>query len=117
MAPRARVLLALGEARIRRGEAAAGKDDCREAAVLARALGNAELGARAALTYGGVFVFGVVDPVLVGMLEDSLEVLPPGDSPLRARLLARLAAALQPSPETMARRGGAGRRDRAASGR
>ncbi len=97
-APRARVLLALGEARIRRGEAAAGKEDCREVAALARTLGDAELGARAALAYGGVFVFGVVDPVLVEMLEGSLEALPPGDSALRARLLARLAAALQPSP-------------------
>jgi len=96
---RARVLLALGEAQIRRGEAVAGKESCREAATLARTLGDAELGARAALTYGGVFVFGVVDPVLVGMLEESLEALPPGDSALRARLLARLAAALQPSPK------------------
>ncbi|HXU00592.1 MAG TPA: AAA family ATPase, partial [Polyangia bacterium] len=95
---RAQVALALGQARIRRGEATAGKEDCREAATLARTLGDAELGARAALTYGGVFVFGVVDPVLVGMLEESLEALPPGDSALRARLLARLAAALQPSP-------------------
>jgi len=95
---RARVALALGEARIRRGEAAAGKEDCREAATLARTLGDAELGARAALTYGSVFAFGIVDPVLVGMLEESLEALPPGDSALRARLLARLAAALQPSP-------------------
>jgi tetratricopeptide (TPR) repeat protein len=97
---RAPVLLALGEARIRRGETAAGKQDCREAASVARALGDAELGARAALAYGGVFAFGVVDPVLVGMLEESLEALPPGDSALRARLLARLAAALQPSPKS-----------------
>jgi hypothetical protein len=95
---RAPVLLALGEARIRRGETDAGKEDCREAASLARALGDAELGAQAALTYGRVFVFAVVDPVLVGMLEESLEALPPGDSAVRARLLARLAAALQPSP-------------------
>jgi tetratricopeptide (TPR) repeat protein len=97
---RARVLLALGEARIRRGEAVAGKEDCREAATLARALGDAELGARAALTYGQVFRFAIVDPVLVGMLEESIEDLPAGDSALRARLLARLAAALQPSPST-----------------
>jgi tetratricopeptide (TPR) repeat protein len=95
---RARVLLALGEAHIRRGEAASGKEACREAATLAQRLGDAEMGARAALIYGRVFSFGVVDPVLVGMLEESLEVLPPGDSALRARLLARLAAALQPSP-------------------
>jgi tetratricopeptide (TPR) repeat protein len=97
---RAPVLLALGEARIRRGETSAGKQDCREAASAARALGDAELGARAALAYGGVFAFGIVDPVLVGMLEESLEALPPGDSALRARLLARLAAALQPSPNS-----------------
>ena len=97
---RAPVLLALGEARIRRGETAAGKQDCREAATAARVLGDAELGARAALAYGGVFAFGIVDPVLVGMLEESLEALPPGDSALRARLLARLAAALQPSPRS-----------------
>ena len=95
---RRRLLLALGEARIRRGDAVAGKEDCRAVAVLARSMGDAELGARAALTYGGVFRFGVVDPVLVGMLEESLELLPPGDSALRARLMARLAAALQPSP-------------------
>jgi len=97
---RARVLLALGEARIRRGEAAAGKEDCREAASIAQSLGDAELGAQAALIYGRVFAFGIVDPVLVGMLEESLEALPPGDSALRARLLARLAAALQPSPKS-----------------
>jgi tetratricopeptide (TPR) repeat protein len=96
---RGRVSLALGEARIRRGDVA-GLEDCRDAATVARALGDAELGARAALTYGQVFRFGIVDPVLVGMLEESLEDLPAGDSPLRARLLARLAAALQPSPST-----------------
>jgi tetratricopeptide (TPR) repeat protein len=95
---RAPVLLALGEAHIRGGETEAGKQDCREAASLARDLGSAELGAQAALTYGRVFVFAMVDPILVGMLEESLETLPPGDSALRARLLARLAAALQPSP-------------------
>ena len=53
-------------------------------------LGDAELGARAALIYGRVFTFGVVDPVLVGMLEESLEVLPPGDS-AAARAPARAA--------------------------
>ena len=95
---RAQVLLALAEARIRRGETVAGREDCREVASIARDMGDAELGARAALTYGSVFVFGVVDPILVGMIEESLEGLPPGDSALRARLMARLAAALQPSP-------------------
>ena len=37
-------LLALGEARIRRGEAAAGKEDCREAATLARDAGRRRAG-------------------------------------------------------------------------
>ena len=96
-AARARVLLALGEARIRRGEATVGKDYCREAAAAARELGDVELAAQAALTYGQVFAFAFVDPVLVAMLEESVRALPTTDSALRARLLARLAAALQPS--------------------
>ena len=94
---RARVLVALGEACIRRGDQAGGKRYCREAAAIARTLGDAELAANAALVYGRVFAFGNVDPVLVGMLESSLEALPPGDSALRARLLGRLAGALQPT--------------------
>ena len=94
---RARVLVALGEAAIRRGDGAAGKRACSEAESLARSLGNAELGAQATLVYGRVFAFGAVDPVLIGMLEASLEALPAGDSALRARLLGRLAAALQPA--------------------
>ena len=93
----ARVLLATGEARIRRGEVEAGKADCREAATIARALDDAELAARAALAYGRVFTFGLVDPVLVDMIETSLAALPPGDNAWRARLLARLGGALQPS--------------------
>jgi tetratricopeptide (TPR) repeat protein len=94
---RAAVLVALGEASIRRGDSVSGKRHCREAAAIARTLGDAVLGARAALAYGRVFAFGNVDPVLVGLLEDSLEVLPEGEVALRARLLGRLAAALQPS--------------------
>lgn len=93
----ARVLLATGEARIRRGEVEVGKADCREAATIARARDDAVLAARAALAYGRVFIFGLVDPILVDMIETSLAALPPGDGPWRARLLARLGGALQPS--------------------
>jgi hypothetical protein len=96
---RARVLLALAEARIRLGDTVAGTALCCEVATLAERLGDAELLARAALTYGLVIKFAVVDPVMVDLLESALAALPPGDSPLRARLLARLAAALQPSNE------------------
>jgi len=94
---RAAVLVALGQACIRRGDAAAGKRHCREASAIARTLGDVELGARAALTYGRVFTFGKVDAALVEMLESSLEALPAGDSAIRARLLGRLAGALQPA--------------------
>jgi len=94
---RAAVLVGLGQACIRRGDASAGKRHCREASGIARSLGDVELGARAALTYGRVFTFGKVDAALVEMLESSLEALPAGDSVLRARLLGRLAAALQPA--------------------
>src|SRR6185503_10940963 len=96
-APRAEVLLALAEAHIRRGEVGPGRAACCEAATLSRSLGDATAVARAALTYGSVFMFGVVDPVLVDMLEEALAALPADDSPLRARLLARLGAALQPT--------------------
>ena len=94
---RAKILLALGETQIRRGEAEAGKKLCCEVATLARTLGDADLLARAALTYGRVFAFGVTDPVLVSMIEEALARLPTDDSPTRARLLARLGAALQPA--------------------
>lgn len=96
---RAPALLALAEARIRCGEPAAGQTLCREVASLARALPDSELLARAAHIYGLVFTFAVVDPILIGLLEEALEALPPGDSAPRARALARLAAALQPAQD------------------
>ena len=112
----ARVLLATGEARIRRGEVEAGKADCREAATIARARDDAELAARAALTYGRVFTFGLVDPVLVDMIETSLAALPPGDSAL-ARAPAgppRRRAAAEPQGRGAGAGGARGDRDRAA---
>lgn len=97
---RVQVLLALAEAHIRRGEVTPGRAACCEAATLARGEGDAASVARAALTYGSVFMFAIVDPVLVDMLEEALAALPAGDSALRARLLARLGAALQPTIAT-----------------
>ncbi|MEP6655067.1 MAG: hypothetical protein ABJA82_17010, partial [Myxococcales bacterium] len=94
---RAPVLLALAETRIRRGEVVAGKSLCCQVATLARQLEDPGLLAGAALTYGRVFTFAVVDPVMVQLLEDALQAQPPGDSTTRARLLARLAGALQPA--------------------
>ncbi|MES1165677.1 MAG: AAA family ATPase, partial [Verrucomicrobiota bacterium] len=94
---KARVLLALAETRIRRGEVAAGKALCLDVATLARGLGDADLLAGAALTYGRVLMFAMVDPVMVHLCEDAIAAQAPGDSTLRARLLARLAGALQPA--------------------
>jgi hypothetical protein len=94
---RYRVSIALGEAKLRSGDTA-GRAACVEAADVARAIGDPVLLAQAGLAYGSVFLMGGVDPVLVGMLEQALATLPDTDTPLRARVMARLAAARQPSP-------------------
>lgn len=97
---RAELLLLLGEASLRGGAGQRGRQACLEAAELGRALGRPALLARAALGYGLEFAFAVVDPKLVALLEEALRVLPATDSGfrgLRARLMARLAAALQPA--------------------
>jgi hypothetical protein len=94
---RCRVLIALGAARVRGGDVS-GRELAVEAAAMARAAGDAALLAQAGLAYGAVFTMGGVEPVLVGLLEDALARLPAADSPLRARAMARLSAARQPSP-------------------
>jgi hypothetical protein len=91
------LLLALGEARIRAGLDRKGREACEEAAAIARRLGDTERLARAALDYGEVFTFAALDPTLTSLLEESLAALGPGDRPCTARLLARLASALQPA--------------------
>lgn len=93
---RADVLLALGQALMRAGETTRGRQTCRRAAEIARALADGPRLARAALVYGEQFTFAVVDPILVALLEEALAAIGHGDASLRARLLARLAAALQP---------------------
>ena len=94
---RCRVAIALGEVRIRSGDPA-GRELCVEGAGMARALGDAALLASAGLAYGSIFTIGGVDPVMVAMLEEALAGLPEADSGLRARTMARLASARQPSP-------------------
>ncbi|GMV15339.1 MAG: hypothetical protein AMXMBFR56_35630 [Polyangiaceae bacterium] len=94
---RCRLLISIGEAKLRSGNPS-GKEACIEAAELARALDDPTLLGLAGLAYGAVFFTGGVDPVLVGLLEEALGSMPPADSGLRARIMARLAAARQPSP-------------------
>ncbi|HEU5074209.1 MAG TPA: hypothetical protein VFU02_08550, partial [Polyangiaceae bacterium] len=54
--------------------------------------------AEAALAYGSLTVLGEVDREMVKLLQRALGLLPERDSALRARLMARLAKAVQPSP-------------------
>jgi DNA-binding SARP family transcriptional activator len=88
---RCELLLALGDAQTRAGDTPAAKETFLLAAGLARHTGGAV--ARAALGYGGRFVFNVSrdDPRLRLLLEEALADLGTGDSELRAMLLARLA--------------------------
>jgi hypothetical protein len=83
------------EARIRVGEPGA-RDDSARAAKLAREVGSPVLLARAALAYGAELTTATVDDEMVELLRDALVALGNDDDLLRARLMARLAAALTP---------------------
>ena len=98
-ATRCELLLSLGDAQARGGDPASWKDTFAQAAEVARNLQAPEELARAALGYGGRFVWfrAGSDRRLVPLLEDAIDALP-RDSPLRARLLARLAGALRDQP-------------------
>jgi tetratricopeptide (TPR) repeat protein len=96
-ATRCELLLALGEAQARVGDEPTAKETFLRAAEVARHLGAPDQLARAALGYGGRFVWARAgtDRHLVPLLESALAALHEHDSPLRARVLARLAGALR----------------------
>jgi eukaryotic-like serine/threonine-protein kinase len=93
------LLLALGDARWRAGEAEGARKTFGEAASTARELALNDHYARAALGYGGgpggFSITDRADEQLVAMLEEALEVLPARDSALRVTVLARLALELR----------------------
>lgn len=102
------LLLDLAKAQIGAGQVARGRETALAAASIARHMDDGQRLARAALRYGGAYVIAFVDRRLVSLLEEGLAALPTEDSPLRAELLARLGAALQPAldpehPNTLAR--------------
>lgn len=102
---RCRLLLALGEAHARAGGGDAARTSFLRAADEAKAIGAADLLARAALGYGGRIVWSrPTDDRLVPLLEDALVALGEQDSPLRARVLARLAGGAVRGRVTQARR-------------
>jgi DNA-binding SARP family transcriptional activator len=91
------LLLALGDAQTRSGEEPTAKETFLRAAELARRAESPERLARAALGYGGRFVWARAgtDRNVVPLLESALAALEENDSPLRVRVLARLAGALR----------------------
>jgi DNA-binding SARP family transcriptional activator/tetratricopeptide (TPR) repeat protein len=90
---RCELLIALGEARARAGDRERAKEALFEAAQLAERHGLRDQLGRAALGYGGRIIWDVSrdDPRLVPLLERALEAVDEADSPMRVRLLARLA--------------------------
>ena len=84
------------EGLIRLGANAAGQALCVEVAARARETGDSRLLARCALVYATELATGVLDPQMIALLQQALDLLDPGDSALRSRLLARLCAALTP---------------------
>ena len=96
-ADRIDLLLALGWAATEAGALARGRQIFREASRRALMLGDAELVARAALGQGAELVFGEVRDELEATLRSALVALAGSSGDLLPRLLARLAAALQPS--------------------
>ena len=103
------VQLLLGKARLAAGMVLEGRQACLAAARIAARLGEPQCFAEAALAYGSLMVLGEVDRDMVALLREALALLPEQDSALRARLMARLATAIQPSPNpedgfTLARR-------------
>jgi tetratricopeptide (TPR) repeat protein len=96
---RGRLLLDLAAAQIRAGDIDAGRRNSTEAFRIGETHDDAELLADAALTYGTIFTYGSVDPRLVKLLKSALGRLGENDTDRRARLLARLAGAMQPAAD------------------
>jgi len=97
---RCELLLRLGAAQARAGRRREAEQSCLEAAELSRRLGSSERLAHAALALGAQELRGeAANRPLIALLREALEELPVADSPLRARLLARLSLELTLSDE------------------
>lgn len=98
---RCELLLRLGDAQSRAGDHARARQSFLQAAELSSKLGSPEQLGRAALGYGEPQVEGgLVSTRLVSLLQQALDGLRQQDSPLRARLLARLSLELTFSERT-----------------
>jgi tetratricopeptide (TPR) repeat protein len=94
---RCELALGLGDAQARAGDGAASKETFLRAAAVARGIPAANLLARAALGYGGRFLWARAgsDPALVPLLEEALAALGAEAGPLRVQVMSRLAGALR----------------------
>ena len=97
---RAEYLIEQSESFTRGGDRERAKAACVAATELATSLGDALLYTRAALAYGADVHVAVIDQTLIHVLEQALGMLPGSDGPWRAQVMARLAAARTPSPDT-----------------
>jgi tetratricopeptide (TPR) repeat protein len=91
------LLLSLGTAQSRAGNARGARETFLRAAGLARKLDSPERLAHAALGYGagmGGFEFGLVDDTLIGLLQEARDALGSDDGSLLARVLGRTATEL-----------------------
>jgi tetratricopeptide (TPR) repeat protein len=104
---RAALLNDLGELLRREGDIVGARQAFLDAARHARSVGDAELLGQAALGYGlgsgGLHRALRCDLQHIALLEEALSALGPVESPLRVRLLARLAEELYFTPEVSAR--------------
>jgi hypothetical protein len=107
------LLLRLGDAQWRAGDASAARASFEDATAVARRLGDGELLARAALGYvtalGGFLLYArfEIGATGAGLLVDALAALPDEDSPLRVSLLSRLAVEMYSANEPIERRAAA----------
>ena len=110
---RIELLLCAADARWRAGDLNHARIVFLDAAERARHCGRADLLARAALGVGRDFYLapvgvpsnvGLVDEILVALLEEALAAFGPDDSVIRAQLLGRLAVALYYTPSVERRR-------------
>jgi tetratricopeptide (TPR) repeat protein len=104
-AQRCELLLALGSAQMKAGDAPQARSTFLQAARIAQSAEAPALLTRAALEFEKIGVeVGKVDQALVTLLEDTLHVLGEADSAERARVLARLALELSYAGTSTARR-------------
>jgi tetratricopeptide (TPR) repeat protein len=85
---------------MRAGQGERGRALCGAAATEARALGDGERLARAALGYGAELMLAQNDRTLIDLLTEALATLPAGPSGTRAQVMPRLASAEMPSFES-----------------